>query len=120
MKGKSNIAIRTVIALSQIQHKQIAEAIGVTETSFARLLAKPLSEARAEQIEKAVNEILRKRSEKKTKLGKALEEKGVLDRNKAARFLCLTRAKLDQLIDNPKPEQGRLIDYLIARLEDMT
>ena len=117
---KNNVTIRTIIAIARVQHREIAKAIGVTETSLSRMLAKPLSEARAEQIEKAVNEILRKRSEKKGRLGKALEEKGVLDRNKAARFLCLTRAKLDQLIDNPKPEQGRLIDYLIARLEDMT
>lgn len=116
MKGKNNVTIRTIIAIARVQHREIAKLIGVTETSFSRMLAKPLSEARAEQIEKAVNEILRKRSEKKGRLEKALEAKGI-DRNKAAHSLFLSREELDQLIDKPQPQQDKLIDYLVTRVE---
>ena len=116
MKGKNNVTIRTIIAIARVQHREIAKLIGVTETSFSRMLAKPLSEARAEQIEKAVNEILRKRSEKKGRLEKALEAKGI-DRNKAAHSLFLSREELDELIDKPKPQQDKLIDYLVTRVE---
>ena len=76
----------------------------------ARVLITP------EQIEKAVNEILRKRSEKKGRLEKALEAKGI-DRNKAAHSLFLSREELDQLIDKPQPQQDKLIDYLVTRVE---
>lgn len=45
-----NLKIRKIIEQSRFKHYEIAEAMGINETSFSRLLRKELSESKFTEI----------------------------------------------------------------------
>ena len=56
----TNIEIRSEIEKSRFKKYQIAEQIGIQETSFSRMLRKELTAEQAAKVRKAIDELTRK------------------------------------------------------------
>lgn len=66
----NNIEIRIEIEKSRFKKYEIAEAMGITETSFSRLLRKELSEQQKERVQEAIKKL-------QIKSGVIVTDKGV-------------------------------------------
>lgn len=111
MQNSENPRVRAAIIRAGIEYRQLAASLGMAPTSLSRLLSKPLKEEKEAEIMETIADMVKPLKDSyKSRLEILLDIKGIT-RSRACKILHISRAELDQIVDDPQPEQRELLTY---------